>query len=210
MAPKNKFTREEMVAAGVELVREKGMEAVTARSIAEKLGVSTQPVFTCFSTMEEVRREIRAAAEKRYVDYAMEGLKEPVPFFGFGVRYIRFAREEPDLYRLLFLTTDASGKSGAMAEMERFRELVRPSLEEIYHIGKADADRYFLDMWLVVHSIATLTVTGGCPYSEKEIADILTGFSVSVYKAIKEIPGFAAGDFDRDKVFRELIAEDGK
>ena len=84
MAPKNKFTREEMVAAGVELVREKGMEAVTARSIAEKLGVSTQPVFTCFSTMEEVRREIRAAAEKRYVDYAMEGLKEPVPFFGFG------------------------------------------------------------------------------------------------------------------------------
>ena len=62
----------------------------------------------------------------------------------------------------------------------------------------------------MVHSIATLTVTGGCPYSEKEIADILTGFSVSVYKAIKEIPGFAAGDFDRDKVFRELIAEDGK
>lgn len=62
-------------------------------------------------------------------------------------------------------------------------------------------------MWLVVHSLATLIVTGECTYSEDEIGRILTGFSVSICKAIKEIPGFTSDDFDRDRVFGEIVAE---
>lgn len=57
----------------------------------------------------------------------------------------------------------------------------------------------------MVHSLATLIVTGGCPYSDAEIEQILTGFSVSICKAIKEIPGFTAGTFDRDRVFGALL-----
>ena len=207
MAPKNKFTREEMTVAALRVVRERGYAAVTAQSIAAELGISTRPVFTCFETMEEVRREIRIAAEKCYRAYVAEGLKEPVPFFGFGMRYIRFAKEEPELYRLLFLTPAPDGEGGAMEEMKRSQELVRPSLMQIYHIGAGDADRYFRDLWLVVHSLATLIVTGGCPYTDREIGQILTGFSVSICKAIKEIPGFTQGMFDRDVVFRELIGK---
>ena len=75
----------------------------------------------------------------------------------------------------------------------------------MYHIDDMTADRYFRDMWLVVHSLATLIVTGGCQYSEQEIGKILTSFSVSLYKAIKEIPGFTDGSFDRDSVFQSLI-----
>ena len=68
-------------------------------------------------------------------------------------------------------------------------------------------DVYFRDLWLVVHSLATLIVTGGCPYSDREIGSILTGFSLSICKAIKEVPGFAAGTFDRDAVFRALVGK---
>ena len=59
----------------------------------------------------------------------------------------------------------------------------------------------------MVHSLATLIVTGGCAYSDAEISGILTGFSVGICKAIKEIPGFASGAFDREAVFRALIGE---
>ena len=45
MAPKNKFTREEMVAAALHVVRRKGEDALTAKALAEELGTSTQPVF---------------------------------------------------------------------------------------------------------------------------------------------------------------------
>lgn len=207
MAPKNKFTRKEMVAAAVRVVQKRGAAALTAKSLAEELGTSTQPVFTCFGTMEALKAEVYVAAERLFDEYLTKGLKEKISFLGFGSQYIRFARKEPELYRLLFLIRPDDVGSGAFAAMRHMQELVRPSLVEIYHISAQEADRYFRDLWLVVHSLATLIVTGDCPYSDREIGQILTGFSISVFKAIKEIPGFTEGTFDRDATFRWLIQE---
>lgn len=204
MAPRNKFTREEMVDAALQVVRTKGIDALTAKALAEELGTSTQPVFTCFSTMDAVKKAVRSAAERVYDEYAAEGLGQEIPFLGFGRQYIRFAREEPALYRLLFLSPADDGCGGAVEAMKHSQAIVRPFLEKAYRISSADADRYFRDLWLVVHGLATLIVTGGCPYSDEEIGQILTGFSVSVCKAIKEIPGFTAGNYDRDGIFRAL------
>ena len=46
MAPKNKFTKDEMVAAALRVVRAKGADGLTAKTIADELGTSTQPIFT--------------------------------------------------------------------------------------------------------------------------------------------------------------------
>ena len=205
MAPKNKFTREEMVAAAVRVVQKMGAAALTAKSLAEELGTSTQPVFTCFGTMDAAKSEVYAAAERMFDEYLTVGLKEKIPFFGFGTQYIRFARKEPELYRLLFLMRPDDMGVGAFSAMRHMQELVRPSLMDTYHINEQDSDRYFRDLWLVVHSLAPLIVTGDCPYSDGEIGQILTGFSISIFKAIKEIPGFTEGAFDRDATFRGLI-----
>ena len=208
MAPKNKFTREEMVAAAVRVVQKMGAAALTAKSLAEELGTSTQPVFTCFGTMDTAKAEVYDAAERVFDEYLTEGLKQEIPFFDIGTQYIRFAREEPELYRLLFLMRPDDLGSGAFATMRHMQEIVRPSLVETYHISEQEADRYFRDLWLVVHSLSTLIVTGECPYSDREIGQILTGFSVSIFKAIKEIPGFVEGKFDRDATFRDLIQKE--
>lgn len=205
MAPRNKFTREEMINAAVRVVREKGIDALTAKALAGELGVSTQPVFTCFHTIEEAKSEVRAAAERVYDRYVQDGLRMKIPFLGVGIQYIHFAKEEPQLYRLLFLAANEEGYSSAINALHHSQELVRDSLQQIYHIDGHTADRYFRDMWLVVHSLATLVVTGGCPYSEEEMENILTGFSISLFRAIKEIPGFADNNYDRDTLFRELV-----
>ena len=205
MAPKNKFTRDEMVEAALRVVRAKGIDGLTAKTLADELGTSTQPVFTAFGSMDAVRREVYAAAVRVYDGYTNTGLKEKIPFFGVGMQYIRFAREEPELYRLLFLTR--TQEYSAIKSMEHLRELVSPTLVEIYHITAAEADIYFRDLWFVVHSLSTLIVTGDCSYSDGEIGQILTGMSISICKSIKEIPGFAAGTFDRDGIFRTLISE---
>lgn len=207
MAPKNKFSREEMVSAAVAVVRKKGLEGLTAKALAEELGTSTQPIFTCFGSMDTVRSEVYAAAEKKYEAYAMEGLKEKIPFYGLGMQYIRFAKDEPALYRLLFLQQVAGENNGPLSAMEHLQTIARPSLEKIYHMTQAEADRYFRDLWLVVHSLATLIVTGDCPYGEEEIGQILTGFSISLCKAIKEIPGFTTNTFDKNRIFQTLIEE---
>lgn len=204
MAPKNKFTKEEMAAAALRVVRAKGIDGLTAKTIAEELGTSTRPIFTGFGSMEDVRREVYAAAMRVYDGYTNAGLREKIPFLGVGKQYIRFAREEPELYRMLFLTR--AREYSAMGSMAHLQARVRPTLTAVYHITDAEADLYFRDLWLVVHSLSTLIVTGDCPYSDREIEQILTGVSISVYHAIRRIPGFAAGDFDRDAVFRGLTA----
>ena len=204
LAPKNKFTKNEMVAAAVNVVRRSGIESLTAKALAAELKISTQPVFTCFANMDSLKNEVYKAAEKIYEERVLRGLKEKTPFLGFGKQYIGFSKEEPELYRLLFLTP-GTVKSGALFMAERSKGLVKQSLIEIYRLSETEAEVYFRYMWLAVHGIATLFVTGGCDYSDEEISKILTGFSVSICKSIKEIPGFAEGSFDKDKVFRNII-----
>ena len=205
MAPKNKFTKEEMVEAALRVVRANGIDALTAKTMADALGTSTQPIFTAFGSMDGIKKEVYAAAIRVYDRYTDAGLKERIPFFGVGMQYIRFAREEPELYRLLFLTRAQDKSFSAMQSMQHLQLLVRPTLMHIYRITEQEADLYFRDLWFVVHSLSTLIVTGDCPYSDREIGQILTGVSISICKSIKEIPGFADGSFDRDAAFRALI-----
>ena len=205
MAPKVKFQKSEIVDAALRVARVKG--DVTARDVAAELGVSTRPIFTYYRSMEELKRDVRQAAGDVYRRYAEEGLRQEIPFLGFGQQYLRFAREEPQLYRLLFLTRAQGQGWSAMQSMKHLQALVRPTLMEIYQITELEADLYFCDLWFVVHSLSTLIVTGDCPYSDQEIGQILTGVSISICKSIKEITGFAAGTFDRDAAFRALVGK---
>ena len=207
MAPKNKFTKEEMVEAALRVVRANGIDALTAKTMADALGTSTQPIFTAFGSMDGIKKEVYAAAIRVYDRYTEAGLQEKIPFFGVGMQYIRFAREEPELYRLLFLTRAQEKSFSAMRSMQHLQSLVRPTLMEIYRITEQEADLYFCDLWFVVHSLSTLIVTGDCPYSDREIGQILTGVSISICRSIKELPGFADGSFDRDAAFRALIGK---
>ena len=205
MAPPNKFTKQEMIQAALRVVRAEGIDGLTAKRLAQELGTSTQPIFTCFGSMDAAKWEVQQAAQQVYDAYVAAGLAEKVPFFGFGMQYLRFAREEPELYRLLFLHRSAASGCGALEAMLHSLEIIRPTLMNIYKITAEEAEHYFRDLWLVVYGLAALIVTGGCPYSDRELGQILTGFSVAICAAMKEIPGFAAGDYDRDAVFRGLI-----
>ncbi len=82
MAPKNKFTKEEIAEAALRIVREKGSDCLTAKAIAEALGTSTRPVFTAFGSMEDVRRAVYAAAVRVYDRYAADTYDREAVFRG--------------------------------------------------------------------------------------------------------------------------------
>ena len=207
MPPKVKFQKEEIIAAAVQITREKGISAVTAREVGAALGVSSRPLFTYFDTVDELKREVYHYAKKLYQDYVKEGLTAEIPFLGVGQNYIRFAKEEPELYKYLFLNPPDGVKGSAMEGLKLSQALVRASLMRIYHMNEDTADKYFRDLWLVAYSMTTLIVTGECPYTDAEISALFTEFSVSICKAYKEIPGLPAGDFDKDAVFRKLVQD---
>ncbi|MCR4886909.1 MAG: TetR/AcrR family transcriptional regulator [Clostridiales bacterium] len=201
MPPKVKFQKEEIVCAAMNVARKKGLDAVTAREVAKELRVSVGPIFTWFETMDQLREAVCAQAKELYRTYIRRGLAGPIPFLGMGQQYIRFAREEPELYKLLFLARPG----GAMEALRLSQDLARESLMRIYRMDTETADSYFRDLWLVVFSFATLIVTGECPYTDGEMSAVLSEISLAVCKAYKEIPGLREGRYDKNGIFSELV-----
>ena len=103
MPPKVRFQKEEVIDAALNIARNKGIDAVTAREVAKELQVSVGPIFTWFDSMDELKAEIYELARSLYRDYIQRGLQGPVPFLGVGQQYLQFAKDEPELYKMLFL-----------------------------------------------------------------------------------------------------------
>ena len=141
MPPKVKFQKEEIVRAALNVARQQGIDAVTAREVAKELGVSVGPIFTWFDSMEQLKEAVYEEAKILYRQYLEQGLSKPIPFLGVGQQYIRFAREEPELYKVLFLTKLNGKTGGAMASLKFSQDLARDSLMKIYNLDGKTADR---------------------------------------------------------------------
>lgn len=205
MPPKVKFQKEEIIRAALDVARKKGIDAVTAREVAAELSVSPRPIFTWYESMDELRRDVYELAKEQYRVCIERGLEDPIPFFGLWQQYLCFAREEPELYKLLFLTKPDGVVGGAVEALKFSQDLARDSLMRIYNLDAHAADCYFRDIWLMAFSYATLIVTDDCPYTMEEMMAVGTEVSLSICKAYKEIPGLPDGNYDRDAIFRKLV-----
>lgn len=158
MPPKVKITKEDIIDAAIDLIRESGMDALNARAIAKKLGCSTQPIFSNYATMEELKAEVMRAADAIYQQYIENGMKDPAypPYKASGIAYIRFAREENQLFKLLFMR-DRSNE-----EIKEERESLEGLLKIIASstgLTMDEAYMFHLEMWVFVHGIATMIAT---------------------------------------------------
>ncbi|MBE5782547.1 MAG: TetR/AcrR family transcriptional regulator [Clostridiales bacterium] len=171
MPSKAKFSREEVIAAAVDLVREKGIEALTARGLGERLGSSARPIFTVFDSMEQVKSEVIQAAGMRYqqmVYEEMESQKYP-PYKASGMAYIRFAREEKLLFQLLFMR-DRTGEEENPNEIDPIVRLIRQNTG----LDEETARLFHLETWAYVHGIAAMMATNYLELDEELISRMLT------------------------------------
>lgn len=173
MPPKFKFTKEEIVQAALDITGESGLSALTARALAARLGCSVKPVFGAFKNMEEVQKEVMAAANRMYEDYLKTDMAKGQypPYKASGMAYIRFAKEEPHLFKLLFMR-DRSGE-----KIEENREELRPLIDLIkanLGISEDDAYLFHLEMWIYVHGIATMAATSYLDWDDEFVSSVLT------------------------------------
>ncbi len=166
------FTKEEIVAAALDLTREHGISAVTARAMGEKLGVSTRPVFSYFDSMDDVRRSVVEAANELFakrMQAEMESGKYP-PYKASGMAYIRFAKEERELFKLLYMRDRRLEEKKIDPSAEKLVDLIVRQV----HITRARAWMFYLEMWAYVHGIATMAATGFYDWSEDLASESLT------------------------------------
>lgn len=172
MPPKPKFTREEITAAAFALVRGRGEDALTARELGAQLGSSARPIFTVFADMGELRAAVRAMAQQRFDDY-MAVAEDYTPAFKMrGLQWLRFAQEEPQLFRLLFMhggTGQADLATAVRANAFGSEQDVAIIMRD-YHASEAQAAHLFHQMWVYTYGLCVLCATGECTFSERELA----------------------------------------
>ena len=175
MPPKPKFTKEEIVAAALELVSEKGIEALTARELGVRLGSSARPIFTVFSSMEEVQEEVRSAALKRFESYAEKAMHYTPIFKQVGMQMILFAMEEPKLYQLVYMSENsgATNFEGIFDRLGDVAQLCVDVIQRDYGLSQDDAKSLFEHVWIYTFGIGTLCATGTCRFSQEELIQML-------------------------------------
>lgn len=173
MPPKAKFSKEEIINAALTVVRTRGAQALTARALGAELNSSARPIFTTFQNMEEVQKEVFKAAcdlfEKCQREYMTNGKYPPVQ--ADGLSYIHFAKEETELFKLLYMRN--------RSKEEEKNVLTEPN--EIIKIIQKDTGLSFekalqldLEMWIYAHGIATMIATNYSDWDWDTICTMLT------------------------------------
>lgn len=188
MPPKAKFSKDEIVGAALVIVREAGIQALTARALGERLGSSARPIFTVFQSMEEVQDAVLKAAKALYREYVERGLTEKPAFKGVSTQYILFAIKEPKLFQLLFMEEQEQvpDLTGVLSLIDESYDKILYSIEEEYGLVGAPAERLYHHMWIYTHGIATLCATKMCRFTGQEISEMMTDVFIGLFRRIKE------------------------
>lgn len=179
MPPKVKITKEEITKTALELARRAGVSAINARSIATELACSTQPIFSNFASMDEIHAAVISSAYELYLGFIrreVESGKYP-KYKAFGMAYIRFANEEKELFKLLFM---CDGGSEGLIPTQDFDASVE-MIMSANGITKEEAALFHLEMWACVHGIGTMLATSFISLDWELISNMLT----DVYQGIR-------------------------
>ena len=183
MPPKAKISKEMILDTVLDITRQAGFDAVNARSIADKLQCSTRPIFTCYKNMDELKCE--------FLDFAFEFYNQYVADYRASVNtdsclilplsYIAFARDETNLFKLLFINDmDLKMKEAKDFYEEADNEERARLFSETVGIGLERARVIFLDLFLYTHGIAVLTATKKITLdrssAETMVANVLSAF----------------------------------
>lgn len=180
MPPRFKFTKDEITNAALNVIRKEGISGLTARALAAELGCSVKPIFGLFKNMEEVQREVVRSANDLYHSYLKEDMEkgENPPYKASGMAYIRFAKEEKELFKLLFM------RDRRNEGIEDNREEIKPLLQIIQKntgMDEEEAYTFHVEMWIFVHGMATIIATDYLDLDEVYISRVLT----DAYEGIK-------------------------
>ena len=174
MPAKIKATKEMIIDAAFAVARETGAENINARTVSERLNCSTQPVMYHFATIEELKRAAYERADRYHSEYLMNiENRQKGAMLGIGMNYIRFAIEEPHLFRFLFQSDFFNGST--LLELIDAEELapVLSAMQKAMEVDMEQTKKIFLTVFLFAHGYASIIANNALKYDEELISSQL-------------------------------------
>lgn len=134
--PKTKFTKEAIIEAAFDIAKTEGIDSITVRKVADKLGSSIAPIYVNFTDVEDLKQVVLVKIH----DIAQEMLQTEYssnPFLNIGIASLKFAREYSVLFKDLIMNSNRyldrvqPSKTNLMEQMKESSSLSGFSDEEI-------------------------------------------------------------------------------
>lgn len=167
--PKQRITKEMIVNAAFDITRKDGLEKVTVKSIADKLGCSVQPIYSYCQNMEGLRNEVAEKARTFVQKYIIHSIHKEDLFRSTGQAYIKIAKEEPHIFRLYLFQE----RPNVSSLNDLYHKETNPAMAGIIaknlHISVEQAKQLHLNMLIYTIGIGTIFSVTSSSISEEEI-----------------------------------------
>lgn len=163
--------KEACVQAAREAIAEHGLEKLSLRDVARRVGVSHQAPYKHYPSRDHLLAEVMRRCFEGFATALDARIHHDDPaqdLDALGRQYLRYAAEHPLEYRLMFANhwPEAAEYAEMYAASARAFDILRSVLKRLYGKGvpkaKVDADAMFI--WSCVHGQATLQQLGHCTH----------------------------------------------
>ena len=149
---------------------QEGMKAVNARSVAKALNCSTQPIFSYFSGMDDLKNALDQKAHDEYEEMVSQNAKKDEMVESCCNAYVRFASEQPRLFAHMFLNMDEAVTTFGSGLV---REPMVEAEAEQTGLDKQKAQEVCEKMWIFAHGLAAMQAAGRTSLTKEQTNDEL-------------------------------------
>lgn len=186
MPPKKKITKKKILKIALDIVRKHGIESISARSIAKKLECSPQPIYSVFKNMNELEKAVIEEANRFVTQKYFSNNNQENGFINMGLGSIEMAREEKNIYHLLY----HSGKIALNFEDTIYPFDIRGVISgmkyvpELSDLDEKVLERIFFNMWVYTHGLASIVMSNPSINKDKIVSaleamgDIVIGWEI--------------------------------
>lgn len=179
MPARKKIQKEDIIQESVSIVAKEGINALNARKIAKKLGCSTQPLFYIYENMDDLKKDVMNEIVKIFDIEVLKSETGQLEYKDIGINYIRFAKEEPELFKIMFNRKINEGAFDFI-DLTGSAKTILETISKQTGMSNEDAKQFHLRMWLYVNGIASLAANQTVEFNDGEIAELLKDQYVSM------------------------------
>lgn len=182
MPPIKKFQKEEIVNTAYKIVEKEGFDALNARRIAKELGASVQVIYHNFSDMKELNKEVYEKIFYKYQEIMRLATDKEHPYLEKGVSYVKFAREYPEFYKVIFMQESNMNLEEFILADINTTENVMKSITKKFDISEKDLKDFHIKVWIFTHGLACLIATKTVNFSDDEVRKLLLDTVQELYR----------------------------
>lgn len=179
MPARRKIQKEDIIQESVSIVAQEGINALNARKIAKKLGCSTQPLFYIYENMDDLKKDVINEIVKIFDIEVLKSETGQLEYKDIGINYIRFAKEEPELFKIMFNRQINEGAFDFI-DLTGSAKTILETISKQTGMSNEDAKQFHLRMWLYVNGIASLVANQTVEFNDEEIAELLKDQYISM------------------------------